>query len=243
MKTIYLFLILILALCSLAPSIPPGSPVVGGPAVVAIHGVAQTASSGQPVNVRTNVVGGGTNVTTVTKYVSTNFTMNAGSLLALLENSFNTNFPPGARLLLNYEGGSVFNLIVSDSSGTNFGFGPYQVLSTSYLGGDVGYVVSSGVQSVTVTNNSGESGKVVASTSTALSFTYDDTAMSTNTTDHTNTKFFWTGLVHNKFSENIPSGFQNGNVTIDIIGNGSIRGGGSAVFTGSIQAKITGILE
>ena len=237
MKTICPFLILIGALSSLAPSLPPGSAVVAGPAVVAIHGVAQPGP-GTPTSVRTNIVGGITNVTTVTKYVATNFTMNAGSLLALLENSFNTNFAPGSRLLLKFEGGSVFNFIVSDSTGTNFGFDPGQVLSVSYLGD-----VPSGVLTETVTNNSGEFGKLVETDTTALSFTYDDTAMSTNTTDHKNTAISWTSAVRNKFSENVASGFLDANVTMDIVGSGSIRGGYGAVFTGTIQAKVTGFTE
>lgn len=242
MKTIYPIIILAGAgLCSLAPSLPPGSPVVAGPAVVAVHAVTQSVVR-PPVNSRTNVVGGITNVTTMTKFVTTNFTMNAGSLMALLENSFNTNFPPGSRLLLNTGGGSFFNIIVSDSTGTNFGFDPGEVLSAANLGNGLAYVVNSGFSTMTVTNDFVESGKTAESGTTALSFTYDDTAMSTNTTDHTNTKFFWTGLVHNKFSD-LSSDLYTGNVTIDIIGNGSIRGGGSAVFTGSIQAKVTGLLK
>lgn len=236
MKTILSILVLIAALCTLAPSLPPGTPVVAGPAVVAIHGMAEVMPA-RTISARTNVVGGITNVTAVLKNVTTNFTINADSLMAALTNSFQTNFPAGSRLLLELSGG-VFRFIVSDSTGTNFGFDPGQVLSTSFAS-NPGYVLNWGVVSETLTNDSLVSGRQLETTATAVKFTYDDSTMTP--ADGKRTVFTWTGLAHNKYSQNLSNGVYNANVTIDVSGTGEYRGG-IAIVTGTIGAHVTGIL-
>lgn len=236
MKTILSILVLTAALSALATEPPVGSPVVAGPAIVAIHGMAEVMPA-RTITARTNIVGGITNVTYAFKSTTTNFTINADSLMAALTNSFQTNFPAGSRLLLEHSG-AVFRFIVSDSTGTNFGFDPGQVLSSSFAS-NPGYILNWGVTSETLTNNSLVSGRQLETTATALKFTYDDSAMTP--ADNKHTFFTWTGLAHNKFSQNLSNGVYNANVTIDISGTGEYRGG-IAVVTGTIRAHVTGIL-
>ena len=235
MKALYPFLVLILAICSLAP-VP--SPIVAAPPNVAIHGINQ-ALNYQEISNRTNVMA--TNFTLVQKSTTTNFTMNAGSLLSLLENSFNTNFPAGCRLLLVNEGSPFYAFIVSDSTGTNWGFDPGPVLTTRDL--TTGSVYSgTKTQTVAISSDVVVGGKEAETYTAALSFNYDDSAL-TNTADGTHTKFTWTGLIHNKSSENITNSFLEENLSIEVIGGGSIRGQSSAVFTGTIGAKMSGVFN
>lgn len=244
MKAIYPIIILAGALCSLAPA---GSPTTTGPAVVAVHGVSRGPIPAV-MGPRTNIVRGITNFTYVFKSTSTNYTIDAASLLALLENSFNTNFPTGSQLLLSDVDGPIYAFVVADSTGTNF-FDPGEVLSTALLGSSI---VGSGIATLTSTNQppgSGpRTGQSVQSESAVLTFTYDDSAM-TNTTDGTHTKFYWEGLVHNQYSINSSNSFINANVSIDIIGGGYVRNAvtdfgpfyaTNSVFTGSIRAKVSG---
>lgn len=236
MKTILSILVLTAALSALATEPPVGTPVVAGPAVVAIHGMGQVSPT-RTISARTNVVGGITNVTAVYKDTTTNFTINADALMAALTNSFQTNFPAGSRLLLE-NNGNLFEFIVSDSTGTNFGFDPGPVLSSSFAG-NPGYTLNSGVVSETLTNNALVSGKELETTATAIKFTYDDSGMTP--ADGKHTVFTWTGLAHNKFSQNLSNGLYNANVTIDVSGTGEYRGG-IAVVTGTISAHVTGLL-
>lgn len=243
MKAIYPVIILIGALSSLAPSIhiPLGTPEV------AIHGVGQNLNYAT-ISTRTNTVRGVTNIVQALKSTTTNITINTDSLFAMLENSFNTNFPAGCRLLLAGQGG-YFVFVVSDATGTNAGFYPNQVLSSSFLTG--GLPIVSGAETETFTNISSIlSGKDAESFGAVINFTYDDTAM-TNTTDGTHTKFTWVGLMHDKSVATLPSAgwFYNDTVSMEVIGSGLIRfptnvvfdDVNMSVFTGSIRAKVSGL--
>ncbi len=234
MKAIYPIIILAGALSSLAPSI---SPPDLGPVEVNVRGTCQNLRN-QTISGRTNVVGGTTNFTYALKSTTTNITINTDGLLALLENSFNTNFPAGCRLLLVEQTPYCF-FYVSDVTGTNLGFNPYPILSTAFL--NDGSFVSTAVESGTTTNSGGSlmTGKDAATFTAALSFTYDDSSL-TNVVDHTHTQFTWVGLAHDKLSLNISNGLASDNVTMEITGGGSIRGQDSAVFSGSIRAKTSG---
>lgn len=244
MKAIYP--IIVLAAAAVVALAPAGTPTTTGPAVVAVHGVSRGPIP-PVIGPRTNVVREITNYTYVLKSTTTNYTIDTGSLLALLENSFHTNFPTGSQLLLSDVDGPIYAFVVGDSTGTNF-FDPSEVLSSALPGGFVG----SGVATLTSTNqppgSSPKTGQSVQSESAVLTFTYDDTAM-TNTTDGTHTKFTWDGLVHNQYTVNASNSFINANVTIDIIGSGYVRNmvtnfgpfyPTNSVFTGSIRAKASG---
>ncbi len=235
MKIIYSIIVLAGALfcSSLAFARPP---LVAGPAEVAIHGIGQNLSN-DPISERTNVMRGITNVTQVFQSTTTNFTINAGSLLALIENSFKTNFPAGCQLLLVGNGEPVYTFIVSDPTGTNIGFDASAVLTAKFLSNTA--LVLTGTQTITQTNPpSPELGKIAQTLTTVLSLTYDDTALPT--ADHTQTQFTWVGLVRSKSSLNIANGFDDENVTMDITGSGSYRGQDAAIFTGIVHSKISG---
>ena len=243
MKIIYSIAILVASISSLSAEL------LGpfAPAEITIRGAGQNLNYALTSS-KTNIVGSTTNITQAFKSTTTNFTMNAGSLMALLENSLNTNFPAGCQLLLT-GGGSYYYLVVSDTSGTNLGLNPSQVLLPSPLSAPL--PVHSGADTQTSSNKVVLiiDGKDAESFTSALTFTYDDTAL-TNTADGTHTKFTWVGLVHNQTLQefNPTSGFYNENITMDIIGSGLIRFStnaspeeqGSAIFTGSIRAKLSG---
>jgi hypothetical protein len=243
MKTICLIIILTGTLSSLAIGIV--FPV--GPAEITIRGVTQNLNYAQTGSSKTNIVGGTTNITQSFKSTTTNFTIDAGSLMSLLENSLNTNFPAGCQLLL-AGASSYYYLVVSGTSGTNVGLFPSQVLSPSAL--SVGVPIFSGAYTETSSNDIQViAGKDAESYTAALTFTYDDSAL-TNTTDGTHTKFKWVGLVHDRQIQLITptNNSYSENVTIDITGSGLLRYPtnvspdelSSAIFTGSIRAKLTG---
>jgi hypothetical protein len=236
MKIIYSIIVLAGALfcSSLAFARPP---LVAGPAEVAIHGVGQNLSDHE-ISDTTKVVRGITNVTQVFLYTTTNFTINSGSLLSLIENSFNTNFPAGCQLLLVATSEPVYTFMVSDTTGTNLGFDASAVLTAKFLSNTA--LVLTGTQTITQTNPpSPELGKIAETLTTVLSLKYDDSAM-TNTMDSTHTQFTWTALVRSKSSLNIANGFDDENVTMDITGSGSYRGQDAAIFTGIVHSKISG---
>lgn len=248
MKTIYPIIILVAALSTLAPVLPP--PNVPGPVVVAVHGIGQDLQ-GQQVSLTTNLMHGATNYTSMYKYTTTNFTVDADSLLALVEKSFRTNFPAGCQLLLVY-GQPPYRFVVSDTTGTNIGFDPSAVFSSGLLNNTSD--VETGTSTVHSTNSSltpFTAATGADSFTFAMSFTYNDTAIP-NPLDGTYTMFTWTALVHSKSlnttTNAASNGFFNQTVTMEIIGGGSMHIPTNAVnlfdyrdvFTGSIQAKIVG---
>lgn len=233
MKTIFIVLAAALFCNSLAVA---GVNFPIGPADVNITGVSQDLNYRQ-IRDRTNSVGTNTDFNFVYKSTTTNFTINSDTLLALLTNSFHTNFPSGAKLLL-LDGATAFSFGVSDSTGTNVFFNPQKVLplspATTYLfsGGETDITTNSDDNVPFIKSNDTESYSAV------VTFTYDDSAM-TNTVDGTHTKFSWTGFAVTKFSENYVSEFTTENITMTIIGSGSIRGQPAAIFTGTIRAKLS----
>lgn len=236
MKTVYPIIALAGALfCnSLAFAVEPA---IFAPVEVTVNGVGQDLID-QQVSAKTNIVGIKTNFTYQLKSTATNFTVNAASLLALLTNSLRTNFPAGTKLLLAGTGGPSYSFAVSDSTGTNYSFVPTSVLNTAPLAESS--IAFSDIENESSTNNSFFTGNETASLSSVLSFTYDDTAIAT-TGDGTHTKFTWTGLAQTKYSQNLASHFTTENVTINIIGSGSIRGVPGAVFTGTVRSKLSGL--
>jgi hypothetical protein len=236
MKIIYTIIVLAGALfCnSLAFAAPP---LVAGPAEVAIHGIGQNLSN-DPISNRTNVMRGITNVTQVFKSTTTNFTLNAASLLALIGNSFQTNFPAGCQLLLVANNQPVYTFVVSDTTGTNVGFDPRAVLTATFLSNTS--FVASGTETLTqpIAPPGNQAGTIAQTLTTVLSFTYDDSGQST--TDGTHSQFTWVALVRGKFSLDLANGFETENVTMDITGSGIYRGLFAAIFSGSVHGKVAG---
>lgn len=239
MKTTHSLIFLAAALFCNSLAFAGPDPVTGpvvGPAGLNVTGASQNLNY-QTIRVRTNIVGMETNFTFVFKSTTTNFTVNAEWLLALLENSYHTNFPTGSKLLLT-GGIPYYSFLVTDSTGTNF-FDPYQVLKVSAPSASA----HSGIQTDSTTNSSGNSpyaaGNDTESVSWVNGITYDDSAM-TNTVDRTHTKFSCTCLGQGKFSESVVTAFDTESATILLIGSGYVRGQPNSIFTGTIRAKASG---
>ena len=228
MKTIHLLLVLGCLAPGIAHASPP-APLIGQP-VIDVTATAQDLEY-QQVSSRTNLIHGLTNDTSVLKSTTTNFTMNANSLLALLANSFNTNFPAGTQLLL-YGGRGDYSFHISDSTGTNVApLSVYLVLGGSTTGDQ------SGVTTESITNQVLSAGNDTESFNTSFSFVYNDFGQATG--DGTHTYFHWNGLVGSKLSSNLGTGSSTEIFKMTLTGGGTIRGGPQTIFTGTINAKLT----
>ena len=160
-----------------------------------------------------------TSTNTVAKYkssVTNNVISNAG-ILGLLANSFNTNLPPDAKLVMS--GLTSFSFFVMDKTGTNL------LLTT----GDVLSIVPS--QSV----NSGAETFVLTTTGVNTIASGNDTEVFTDyvtlsyndgsqmTADGTSTQFQLTGLLRSSYSRNILTGKMTVSATLQGAGGGTIR--------------------
>lgn len=203
-----------------------------GPATVSLSCAAQDLNYDQ-VSAKTNLVGSKTNVTLVLKSTVTNFTLNASSLLDLLANSYSTNFPSGAKLLLRGESGN-FSLDVSDSTGTNIYMYTGSVLNPDYLG-----EVNAGMETESTTNQTYFSGNDTEAFTSAISLQYDDGSMTT--TDGTRTFFNLNCLVQTKQSRNLGTDATTENVTMTVTGGGQIRSGPQVIITGTVRGTTAGI--
>lgn len=211
------------ALAGLAPPI--------GPATVNLSCAAQDLNY-QPVRTNGNVVRSITNATIISKSTVTNFTLDASSFLDLITNSLKTTFPAGARLLLFGSQGD-YSFAVSDSTGTNLAM----YVNPPLLGLTFESGRNAGKKTETTTNDIVSSGNDTEAFISEVRFTYNDR---TNSTDGTLTDFTLNCLVEAKSSRNLAT--DTDNVTMTVIGDGQIRGGPPVVITGTIRAKITGIV-
>src|SRR5579864_6691928 len=92
---------------------------------------------------KTNETATSTNIMTVDSATVATAPFTSSNLLALLTNSFNTNFLAGAKI-----GMSFGNLVVVDKTGTNVIFNPSPVLATTF-NEDVYSLKQTEVQSIT----------------------------------------------------------------------------------------------
>lgn len=231
MKTISL--LLILGSVVLGDSLAVARPAIAfiGKPVVDITATSQDLSY-QQVSAKTNLVRGATNDTTVLKSTTTNSTINATSLLGLLANSFNTNFPEGTQLLLTGNPGG-YSFAVSDSTGTNVSTLPVSTVLIEYVVSEI----NSSRQTELITNEVLSAGNLTQSFTATVAIQYRDNAMTTG--DGTHTSFVWNGLAEIKASTGLATGAATENVTINVTGGGEIRGQPRNIFTGSIRAKLT----
>jgi hypothetical protein len=235
MKTLYLFVALgcALLLDFSAVALPD---TVMSPIDLNIRAVSQNLNN-QLVIDKTNIVGSGTIITTASKSNTTNFTMDASSLLDLLANSYNTNFPAGTRLLLGNNGYGVYQFAISDKTGTNISFYP-TVLQTTFSPA----VISDLATETRGPNPLHITGSYTASITSALIFTYDDSAMTTR--DGTTNKFTWSGLALDKQSQNLTTDIFSDSVTMNLMGGSeSFRGLSKVIFSGTLRAKVSGTID
>lgn len=193
--------------------------------------------SGVTASVRTNHTTTTTNVTTITKSKATNAPIDSKFVLRLLANSFKTNFPTGAKLIMS--GVGAYSFFVVDSSGSNILLDASSVLSI--------------VDNVSV--NSGISTFIATTTRTATKYsgnntqafteyvtlTYDDATLTT--TDGTHTNFQLSGILADMYSENVRTAKTTESVTLHGAGTGTIQGKTNIILKGTITATLSGILE
>lgn len=197
MKTFALAALLVLSAIVTASAIPVGVYPVMGPANFRFLAYGQDASF-QRVTSKTNITSTATNITLVYKSSVTNTVLDTDAVLALLENSFATNFPAGARLYLS--GNSFY---VMDSTGTNLVLNVSSVLSLHLHP----HVIRSGVEVVNESIANGGvafSGKDSELTSEVFDINYSDNGLSP--TDGTATTFQITGLVALKYQRDLQTG-------------------------------------
>lgn len=195
--------------------------------------------SGQDLDIATTSKTNGTTVTTVSKSTVTNDILQSADFLALLENSFSTNFPVGAQLRASRLGLHV-ELFVTDSSGTNV----IQNLSTNcYLGFFAdGVSLDSGI--LTRVTKSGSSGTSTNSNHSdtfteMVVLSYNDSGLTTG--DGTHTHFQANCLLTRKSSENVVTRETKDSVKFQGAGYGVIRDK-RVIVQASGTAEISGVL-
>ena len=194
--------------------------------------VLQQVESDALVKSTTNHTAISTNISLLYKWTQKKFIFNNASLLKLLANSYNTNFPAGVRLAS--DGTSLF---VTDKTGTNV------VL-------DIGSVVAvNSIQAVvtatepqvesTVKGKSTEKYSGIYNQTTYANISYNDSALTT--ADGTHSVFTITGIFKGTQNINYITGHASQNFQIsDGAGYGTIRGVSSVVM-GTSTGKSTGV--
>lgn len=200
-----------------------------GPAVFNLKAATQ-GEDFQITGGKTNETANSTNIITVFKSTIVTTAFANSNFLALLANSFNTNFPAGAQIGMR---GPFF--LVVDSTGTNIIFNPSEVVSVSF-----GQSLASGTETevqTTSTNGFSLSGNSTVTETSSVTITYNDTAQTTGDSTHSNFEF--QGLIVVKTSEDIKTRIEHATTTLDVTGGGSVRGVGT-IFTGTITVKAAG---
>ena len=180
---------------------------------------------------KTNQTATATSITTVSKATIATAPFASSNLIALLANSFNTNFPAGAQI-----GMRSGNLVVVDDTGTNVLFDPSPVLTTGFQ-----QAMQSAIETETSTGNPtgpSRSGTVSEIITSNLSINYDDTDQ--NTSDSTHTEFQLKGLFVQKVSQNLKTGSAKITSTFQGTGGGQLRGV-TTILTGTITSNAAGI--
>jgi hypothetical protein len=233
----YLFLAAVMMLPWFGEAVSIGTLRNDGPLsvkwMVSTQGLVDTT-----VLAKTNTTATSTNTTQVIKSTVTNSMFQADDLLALLENSFNTNYPAGTQLVLSRVGDFVF-IYLADATGTNI----VQPLSTNLIFGTYAgeQPVHSDLQTVITRNSASSSSASDTSSETVtetMALTYDDSGLATK--DGTHSQFQVTCLLVRKSSEDFVSQKIKDQIKMQFIGFGTIRGQ-NVIIQGSGGATITGL--
>lgn len=201
-----------------------------GPVAFKFNGITQQ-SLVHEIQSKTNQTTTATNVTTVSKATIVTIPFASSNLVALLANSFKTNFPAGAQI-----GMRSGNLVIVDDTGTNILFDPSPVLTSGFQ-----QAVQSAIEMETSTGNpagSSSSGTVSETITSNLSINYDDTNQ--DTSDSTHTIFQLKGLFVQKVIQNLKTSTAKITSTFQGTGGGQLRGV-TTILTGTITSHATGI--
>jgi hypothetical protein len=184
----------------------------------------------QQIGVKTNQSKTTTNITQMFKATTKETPFENTNLLAVLANSFNTNFPAGSQI-----GVQLGQLLVVDSTGTNVIFTPNGVVSFQF---DEEFVPATETlvttESASGTQSSGNLSETILASAT---MNYDDTLNTTG--DGTHTKFAFKGLYMVTVTENIKTRVFKAIYQFDGTGGGPIRDV-PTILTGTITGKGTG---
>jgi hypothetical protein len=198
-----------------------------GPATFKLDALTQTTPI-QQVGSKTNQTATSTNITIMFKSTMAKTAFDSSDMLAVLTNSFNTNFPADAQV-----GIRIGQIVVVDKTGTNIIFIPGGNVISFQFDEDF---TSSMVTEISTLNKSGESESGSGNTTfiASATLTYDDSLQTTG--DGTHTKFAFKGLFTLKSTENLKN--QTGKTSIEFqgTGGGPVRGV-PTILTGTITSK------
>jgi hypothetical protein len=201
------------------------------PAGAATFNLTTTVYAPIQQSAKTNQTATSTNITRFYKSGVIKTPFSGSDMLALLANSFNTNFPAGSQIALAPGG-----LFVVDSTGTNIIFSPNP---TIFFQADVTFFPSTETI-ITTEKASGttQSGNRTEELIASLTLNYDDTL--NTTTDGTHTKFTFRGLYTVNKTENLKTGLVKASSELQGTGGGTVRNV-QTLFTGTISEKSSGI--
>ena len=174
-----------------------------------------------------------TNITFTEKSALTNSVIDANAVVRLLENSFNTNYPAGARLSFD-----LVHFYVTDRSGTNI---LQDVSSVLVLSNETLLTASAETQLTRITSSATNiSGSFTESQSTVENLLYDDSALTSSNTFHT--KFHLRGLATIPFSSTLATERTVATVVmLHGVGSGVIQDSLTKLLTGSMTMTVKGI--
>jgi hypothetical protein len=180
---------------------------------------------------KTNTTATATNTTIVLKATTKKAPFGNPELFALIENSFNTNFPAGSQLAA-----LATEIVIVDSTGTNVIFNPSTVMTIGPSG--PGLQSSLITQSIT-DNKNGQSvsGNVTDGFTSSGMLNYDDTLQTTH--DGTHSQFQIQGMLTVIQGNNLKTHAIKFEVELDGTGEGPVQNV-VTVLTGTIKGKSAG---
>jgi len=202
-----------------------------GPATFKVNAIVRDLPF-QQTGGKTNQSATSTNITQVFKATVLETPFGNTNMLALLANSFDTNFPAGSQVGMRL--GSFF---VVDSTGTNIIFFLNGVVSVQFEE----EFIPENETLVTTENASGTqfAGSLSENIIGSVTMTYDDTL--NTTTDGTHTKFAFKGFYTLKLSENLKTRAIKSTTVFQGTGGGTVRDV-PTILTGTISGKAAGVV-
>lgn len=201
-----------------------------GPATFQFDAITQAApfhlvsSNGNETATATNIMTVRSQTVASTPFVNSN-------LLALLANSFNTNLPAGSQIGIAFGG-----FVILDKTGSNVIPPNLSAVLTITYNEDVGVDKQTQIQTINQ-NGTSFSGNDSQTFTSDVTINYNDTTVSP--ADGTNSVFQLRGLLVQKTSRNLKTGFTKVNYQFQGSGGGSVHGV-TTVLDGTIKENAAG---
>jgi len=215
----------------------PDPSAASGPVIFALKAFTQDSSYAQ-VGSRTNITETPsrrsitTNTVTVFESKTATTSLDSAFILGLLENSFNINFPGGAKLIISGEGS--FSFFVVDPGGSNILLNAGGVLSIAdNLSVNSGRETFTRTVSSTATNISGND---VETFTEFADLTYNDAGLATK--DGTHTELRLSGILVQRRSTGVTTARFRESITLEGAGAGTIRGKSNIILKGIVTGKV-----